>query len=436
MSNQIHNMNKLSSLFVLLLFAGFCQAQKFSILEAKLRAIEGLSFKKLNDFKGGSLYELWILQPIDHSDYTKGIFRQKVYLTHRGVENLTVIRTAGYNVGRNRVSELSQMLDANQLFVEHRYFGASMPDSLDYSYLNLKQATADLHRVRELFADLYTNKWISTGISKGGATTIFYRYFYPEDVDLSVPYVAPINRAYEEPRIYDFLDTIGTDDCRKKLYDFQLQVLSKREEIIPLLKFYSIGANVEYKILSLEKAFEFAVLEYPFSFWQWGYSCENIPGPDTDAEVLASYLLNVSGPSFFGDNDIRYYSSHYYQSATEMGYYGYETSPFEGYLKALPTDTNPMALFFPFDMKDPFDGQLLEEINQWLETEADEFIYIYGANDTWTASAVPPNDKVDAEWFIMDGKHHGNARIAYMDNADLSRLKAALAKYLDIEIEE
>mgnify|MGYP003328090850 CR=1 FL=1 len=51
--NQIHNMNKLSSLFVLLLFAGFCQAQKFSILEAKLRAIEVLSFKKLNDFKGG-----------------------------------------------------------------------------------------------------------------------------------------------------------------------------------------------------------------------------------------------------------------------------------------------------------------------------------------------------------------------------------------------
>jgi hypothetical protein len=177
-------------------------------------------------------------------------------------------------------------------------------------------------------------------------------------------------------------------------------------------------------------------LEYPFSFWQWGYSCENIPGPDTDAEVLASYLLNVSGPSFFGDNDIRYYSSHYYQSATEMGYYGYETSPFEGYLKALPTDSNPMALFFPFEMNDPFDGQLLEEINKWLDTEADEFIYIYGANDTWTASAVPPNDKVDAEWFIMEGKHHGNARIANMNEAELERLKNSLAKWLELDIED
>ncbi|MDG1296618.1 MAG: S28 family serine protease [Saprospiraceae bacterium] len=428
-------MNKFSSLLVLLLFTVCSQAQDSS-LEAELAVMEGLSFKKLNDLKGGSLYELKVRQPIDHNDATKGFFDQKVYLTHRGVENLTVIRTAGYNVGRNRISELSQILDANQLFVEHRYFGASMPDSLDYRYLNLKQATADLHRVRELFTELYTNKWISTGISKGGATTIFYRYFYPEDVDLSVPYVAPINRAYEEPRIYDFLDTVGTDECRKKLFDFQIQVLSKRDEILPLLKFYSRGANVEYKILSLEKAFEFAVLEYPFSFWQWGYSCEKIPGPDTDAEVLASYLLNVSGPSFFGDNDIRYYTSHYYQSATEMGYYGYETSPFEGYLKALPTDSNPMALFFPFEMNDPFDGQLLEEINQWLDTEADEFIYIYGAKDTWTASAVPPNDKVDAEWFIMEGKHHGNARIANMNEAELERLKNSLEKWLELDVED
>jgi hypothetical protein len=428
-------MNKFSSLFILLFFTICSQAQDLS-LEAELAAMEGLTFKKLNNFKGGSLYELKVRQPIDHSDATKGFFDQKVYLTHRGTDQFTVIRTAGYNAGRNRVSELSQMLDANQLFVEHRFFGASMPDSLDYRYLNLKQATADLHRVRELFDELYTNKWISTGISKGGATTIFYRYFYPEDVDLSVPYVAPINRAYEEPRIYDFLDTVGTDECRKKLFDFQIQVLSKREEILPLLKFYSIGANVEYKILSLEKAFEFAVLEYPFSFWQWGYSCENIPGPDTDAEVLASYLLNVSGPSFFGDNDIRYYSSHYYQSATEMGYYGYETSPFEGYLKALPTDSNPMALFFPFEMNDPFDGQLLEEINKWLDTEADEFIYIYGANDTWTASAVPPNNKVDAEWFFMEGKHHGNARIANMNEAELERLKNSLAKWLELDIED
>ena len=426
-------MNKIAIVFILLISSIYIQAQSVS-LDSLLGDMEGLRFEKVNQAKGIDFYVLKIRQPLDHKDSRKGFFEQKVYLSHRGFDKLTVMKTAGYNVNRNRISELSHLLEANQLFVEHRFFGESMPETMDYNYLNLEQACADLHRIRELFSSVYTNKWLSTGISKGGATSIFYKYFYPEDVAVSVPYVAPINKAYEEPRIYEFLDTVGTDACRKKIYDFQLQVLEKREEILPLLKFYSLGANVQYSILSLEKAFEFAVLEYPFSFWQWGSDCANIPGPETNVEDLTSYLIEVSGPSFFGDAMITYYASHYYQSATEMGYYGYETDDFEGYLKALPTDSNPMALFFPFEMNDPFDGQLLKKVNKWLDKKGDGFIYIYGANDTWTASAVPPNEKVDSEWFIMEGKHHGNARIAFMNDEERQRLVDRLEQWLDIKI--
>jgi len=65
-------------------------------------------------------------------------------------------------------------------------------------------------------------------------------------------------------------------------------------------------------------------------------------------------------------------------------------------------------------MTDNFDGQLLNDVNLWLNTNGDKFIYIYGGNDTWSASAVPTNDNVDSEWFILKGKHHGNARIRSM----------------------
>ena len=44
-----------------------------------------------------------------------------------------------------------------------------------------------------------------------------------------------------------------------------------REQLIPLFKFYSLGAKVSYTYLSLGEAFEYAVLEYPFSFWQYGH---------------------------------------------------------------------------------------------------------------------------------------------------------------------
>lgn len=428
-------MKNLFYCFFLCVFTLSVQAQEFSFASS-LSDISGITFEGLAIQDGMEHYVLQINQPLDHSDTTKGYFTQKVYLTHKSIEKPTVFVTAGYNVNRNRLSELTGLLDANQIMVEHRYFGESMPATMDYEYLNLEQATADLHRIRLLFSDLYTNKWVSTGISKGGATTIFYRYFYPEDVDVSVPYVAPINRAYEDPRIYDFLNTVGTDVCREKLKDFQIRILENREEVIPLLKFYSMGANVDYTYLSLEEAFEFAVLEYPFSFWQWGYDCDGIPDSSASLEELVEYFISVSDLTFFGDNLIRFYSSHYYQAATEMGYYGYETGPFKDYLKKLPTDSNPMALFFPFEMNDAFDGKLLTDINTWLETNGDQFIYIYGANDTWTASAVPFNDKVDSEWFFMEDKHHGNARIAYMKKRERKRLVSTLEKWLGFELGE
>jgi len=424
-------MKKTSLVLILFVLCSIAQAQTGGI-ESALSKLPGFSYQTVQKGSRYGIYQLSIRQPLDHSDSTKGYFYQKVYLSHKSFEENTVMVTAGYNVDQNNLSELTRFLGANQVMVEHRYFGESMPIRPDYQFLNLKQATADLHRIKELFATIYTQKWISTGISKGGVTSIFYRYFYPNDVDVSVPYVAPVNQAYEEPRIYHFLDTIGSQACRDKIKAFQVLALKNKGDLLPLLKFYSMGAGVKYSYVSLEAAFEYAVMEYPFSFWQWGSKCENIPSPAASTEEIAQYLISKSNPSFFGDVAIEHYSSHYYQSATEMGYYGYETSEFKDYLTALPTDKNPMALFFPFEMNDEFDGQLLKDVNEWLKTDADKFIYIYGGNDTWTASAVPQNDQVDSEWFVLAGKHHGNARISSMTPAELRRFTSTLQKWLSL----
>ena len=381
-------------------------------------------------------YELKIKQPLDHFDTTKGFFYQRAFLSHKDINKPTVIITQGYSRNQNRISELADFIDANQIDVEHRFFGESMPDSLDYNYLNLKQATADLHHIRQVFGKIYEGKWVSTGISKGGATTIFYKYFYPDDVDVSVPYVAPINRELEEQRLYSFLDTIGSDECRDKIRSFQLKVLSNRDMILPLLKFYSLGAKVEYTYHTFEEAFEYTVLEYPFSFWQYGQDCDAIPDDQASVEEMLAYLLAVSDITFFSDKMIEAYGSHYYQSAQEMGYYGYETKEFEGYLTALPNDTNPQATFVPNKMEVNFDGQLLEQVNLWLEKGVDRMIYINGAIDTWSASAVPQNKKGDSEWFFMEGKHHGNARIKNMTEAEKERFTSTIERWLSIEIED
>jgi hypothetical protein len=89
---------------------------------------------------------------------------------------------------------------------------------------------------------VYQGKWLSTGISKGGQTTIFYRYFYPEDVDVSVPYVAPLNLALEEQRIYTFLDTVGDASCRNALLEVQKDVLKARDQV-DALWFFMAGKD-------------------------------------------------------------------------------------------------------------------------------------------------------------------------------------------------
>ncbi len=425
---------KKNKLLLLLLFLSFyIQAQQNNI-ESILSKMSDVSYEKLNEANGYTTFVVQIKQPIDHSDTSKGFFYQKAYLSHKSLENPTVMITEGYSASENKTYELTNLLDANQIQVEHRYFGESIPDSLDYRFLNLKQATGDLHRIRQLFTNVYSNKWISTGISKGGATTIFYRYFYPNDMDVSVPYVAPINQSYEEQRIYDFLDTIGTKECRNKIKDFQILILENREKLIPLLKFYSMGAKVKYSYLTLREAFEYAVMEYPFSFWQHGNDCEKIPSKTATSEEITEHFLSVSDLTLFSDESIQQLSPHYYQSATEMGYYGYETNEFKDYLTELPTDSNPISLFFPFEMTEKFDGQLLNDVNLWLKTEGDKIIYIYGGIDTWTASAVPLNDNVDSEWFILPGKHHDNARIESMTPAEKKRLIEVLERWLGIKL--
>lgn len=422
--------------FSIALFLGsiLLSAQKQNI-EDILQNLPNVTFEKMtNSGTIGTTYKLRVKQPIDHSDPQKGFFYQKVYLTHNNFDRPTVIHTQGYQVNANRTHEITSLLNANEINVEHRFFGESKPDFLDYSYLNLKQVAADLHHIRTLFHTVYSNKWVSTGISKGGSTTIFYKYFYPKDVDASVSYVAPLTNTYEDKRIYEFLDTVGTKACREKIRNFQVRLLKNRKKVIPLLQTYSKRVGWKYSYLSIEKAFEFAVLEYPFTFWQWGHECAQIPKEELSLEEAVDYFLKIDPLSLFTDGLIEKYGSHYYQAASEMGYYGYNIEDFKDWLVALATDRNPHATFLPNKMKVNFDGQLLKKVHTWIQSQGNNLIFIYGTKDTWTACAVPEKNDLDAEWFFMKGKHHGNARIRHMNRSNYKKVCLTLERWLDVSI--
>lgn len=410
-------------------------SQSQNTLEQALFNLPDVTFKEIETPVGySSAYELKIRQPLDHTHPEKGHFYQRVYLSHKSFDAPALIVTNGYGRPSNNITELARLVDANQINVEHRYFLESCPESMDYEYLNFEQVTADLHKINQLFRTLYKGPWLASGISKGGTTCIFYKYFYPDDVDVSVPYVAPVNLDVADQRLYTFLDTIGTDECRKGIYEYQKYMLKNGDKVKDYLKWYVKGKDLKFSYLSFDEAYEYAILEYPFSFWQYGHDCSKIPNKKDAMEKHIDYFLEIVGLEFFSDASMEAYASHYYQSGTQMGYYGYETDDFKGMLNYLSYDPEPSAVFMPNKMKAPFDGNLTTQVYEWTKT-ADNMIYINGALDTWSATAAPPSKENNSLYYFLEGKHHATARISQMNPKQKKMLIDKLETWLQIEIE-
>ena len=195
-------------LFALLFVSAAAPAQ--TDLQQKLGRISAITeTRPLESTRFSEKYVTYFTQPLDHRRPEKGSFRQRVIVSHVGFDRPTVIVTEGYGaayaLNPKYREELSELLDANMIFVEYRYFLESTPEPKDWQYLTAENSADDLHAVRNAFKSIYPGKWIATGISKGGQTTLLYRTFYPDDVDISVPYVAPLCYGAEDGRHEPFL---------------------------------------------------------------------------------------------------------------------------------------------------------------------------------------------------------------------------------------
>lgn len=101
--------------------------------------------------------------------------------------------------GNKEPVELASLVKGNQIIVEHRCFGRSRRDSMDWKCLTTVKAAEDHHHIAPLLKTNNRGKWLSVGIRKRGQTTLFYRYYFPCEVDASVAHFAPVNFSQEDP---------------------------------------------------------------------------------------------------------------------------------------------------------------------------------------------------------------------------------------------
>ncbi len=390
------------------------------------------SFRKItSDPFFESTYEVWFKMPIDHNNPGSPSFPLKAYYSHKDFNKPMVVVIDGYAIYTSSANELTEIIDANQLTIEHRFFDHSKPkDSIPWTYLNVRQAAADEHQIIQAFKPYYKGKWASTGISKSGQATIYHRRYYPTDVDISVPYVAPLNFSSEDPRFYSFFKNVGTKACRDKVYQYQLSLFKNKKAIMPLFEKLAKENGWEFS-MGLDKAYDLCVLEYAFSFWQWGHSCEDIPPAGSIPLVLFNELCIIDPFSFLEEKEIENVRPFFYQSMTETGSYGYEVEPFKKYLK------DKSNITFDFTMPKGhiavFHPEVMKDINLWLRDSGNYMLYIYGQNDPYNSTSVDPGNKTNAVKMVNPGGCHAS-RIASFPVEMQDSIYRVLGKWLDMNL--
>ncbi len=391
-----------------------------------------LTIKKIEgDSAFTETYEIFIEQPVDHFNPQSPRFTQKIYLSHIDKSLPMVVELDGYSV-RNRPNELSRIFKSNQMLVEHRYFGESVPEPFEWQYLDIRQSAEDHHRIISKFKEYYSGKWVSTGISKGGSTVIFHRRYHPEDVDATVAYVAPIARSIEDQRVYEFLKNVSTSECRQRVHDFQVHILKNRDKFYQMFLNNAEENQLTYNLVGDEKAFEYSVLEYSFAYWQWSTDgCEKIPDSNSSDEDIFEHFKKNSGVDYFSDKDITGIYPFFYQAYKDYGYYAYQTEPFKEYIKYANGQT---PFFIPEGVNLVFNPEPMKDMSDWVENEAENFIFIYGEYDPWTAAGVCLSGKTNSIKMVHPGGSH-RTRIRHFSQADKEIIYSKLEVWLNIKIE-
>lgn len=402
-------------------------------IRAAIEAVPGLRVVEEKPAAPGfRFFVLALHQPADHDHPEKGGFEQRLTLLHRGTDRPTVLFTSGYTVpGTQFRSEPTELLDANQVSTEQRFFGASRPEPADWTDLDIRQAAADHHHVVEALRRVYRAAWISTGGSKGGMTTVYHRRFYPQDVAGSVAYSAPNNVDDHEDSAYlDFLRTVGTLECRDALQAAQRALLERRTALVAGYQAWADSRGDGFQLVgSADKAFEIAVLRAPFMFWQGRgqAACPAVPAPDATDDALYAWLSDVAQLPVYADSVANQFVPYFYQLGTQLGYFPVETAHLADLLRH-PGATEPRT-FVPRDVPLRYRPQAMRDVDRWVRTRGDRLMFVNGAADPSVAEPFRLGQGTrDSYLYQVPGGTHA-ARIAQLPAADAAVATATLRRW-------
>lgn len=387
---------RLITLLVIAIVAtGICAKRtKTTDFAKRLKTVPGItSVTKIESSRFSERYIATFRQYIDHNDTTRGTFDQRIIIGHVNYDSVAVFVTEGYAATyterQDYREELSDILNANSIIIEHRYFNKSIPkiegDEAYWDFLTTYNAATDHHRIIQAFRTIYKGKYIATGVSKGGICANLFRAYYPEDVDITVPYVAPFCDGVEDPAMAKEIQNYGTPDEREFLTEFMRHLFSRRDEFLPRLQEYVDSLELTPRI-ELSELYDLSVLDLEIAVLARG-EIKKLPFYEkASAEELFNALTKYGSPEGFTPS---YDNMPYYvQAAKELGHYAYDISRFEGLTSINNTDDYLRRCALPENQPIEYDPSTREMVIKFLQNTEAKMLFIYGEYDPWTAVGI------------------------------------------------
>jgi hypothetical protein len=409
---------------------------------AELRALPGVTVTenlRVNAPAPYRYFTLQITQPVDHAAPDGPTFQQEVSLIHLDAAAPMIAFTTGYDdYWLDAPAEPTAVLRANQISIEHRFFGTSRPDPEDWSKATIAQMAADEHAIIQLLKPIYGAAWIASGGSKGGLTAVFHRRFYPDDVAGTLAYVAPLSFGVPDHR-YDVLYDLASPTCRQNVRAVSTEMLQHRRAALEALAQTQAAAmGYTYTRVAIGPAVESAVNDLEWSFWQYDAlgECPHVPATTATDDALFAFLDQISPVSFSDDDSSHTYEAYWYQVYTQLGEGG--TTVARG--DVVPPNLAPLARYSDADfaqtfpagaVRPPFDPTAIDDIDDWVQTSGDKLLFVYGQLDPWTYGAFRLGDATDSLEVVTPNGTHDDGMLALSD-ADRAAAFAKLAAWTGV----
>ena len=408
---------------------------------AELMALDGvIEVKELwtpTKYNFAEKYMVIFEQPLDWSDPSKGTFPQRVVVSINNNPRITVMETEGYCLN-DKISKLAdainppqetvEMFDGNYVDVEQRFFGDSRPKGLSnegteyWEYLTSENSASDYHKIYTELSKVLGDKWIAEGTSRGGLMCNVYGYYFPDDMYVYVPYVAPCSDGLDDDRFYTFVytevgETAYSEEEAKNRRDlvlaFQVEAMRYKNDL--LLKFKKdLKKNSFVDGVSEGVLYDMVVLDAGVCFWQYDHDINEIRQvldmpANTEKEIKAKekavykLLIKLQTPADWATDCFAY--PYYVGTQKEYGQYHYDFSYIREALKAEGiedriTVTEEMEenflqnLVFTEEQRKEFvyDPSFREALVESMSTTNAKHMMIIGGTDPWRSVAIQPED--------------------------------------------